>query len=117
MIFPLIFRYFMDHFETLTPEQAYQHWLDGTAILVDVRDPQSFRAGHATGAYHLTNESLHPFVEKTDYEQTIMVMCYHGHSSQGAAQYLINIGFESVYSINGGFEAWSREYPQAITAL
>ena len=41
----------MDHFETLTPEQAYQHWLDGTAILVDVRDPQSFRAGHATGAY------------------------------------------------------------------
>ncbi|UBX50570.1 thiosulfate sulfurtransferase GlpE [Providencia alcalifaciens] len=107
----------MDHFETLTPEQAYQHLLDGTAILVDVRDPQSFRTGHATGAYHLTNESLHSFVEKTDYEQTIMVMCYHGHSSQGAAQYLINIGFESVYSINGGFEAWSREYPQAITAL
>ncbi|EFB72985.1 Thiosulfate sulfurtransferase glpE [Providencia rustigianii] len=107
----------MDHFETLTPEQAYQHLVDGSAILVDVRDPQSFRAGHATGAYHLTNETLSQFLEKTDYEQTVMVMCYHGHSSQGAAQYLINIGFESVYSINGGFEAWSRTYPQAITAL
>ena len=107
----------MDHFETLTPEQAYQHWLDGTAILVDVRDPQSFRAGHASGAYHLTNESLSQFLEQTDYEQPVMVMCYHGHSSQGAAQYLINIGFESVYSINGGFEAWLREYPQAVTVL
>ncbi|EMF7615575.1 thiosulfate sulfurtransferase GlpE [Providencia stuartii] len=107
----------MEQFETLTPAQAYQHWVDGTAILVDVRDPQSFRARHASGAYHLTNETLSAFLAQTDYEQTIMVMCYHGHSSQGAAQYLINIGFESVYSINGGFEAWLREYPQAVTAL
>lgn len=107
----------MEQFEKLAPSEAYQHWVDGTAILVDVRDPQSFHAGHASGAYHLTNETLSAFLEQTDYEQTIMVMCYHGHSSQGAAQYLINIGFESVYSINGGFEAWLREYPQAVTAL
>lgn len=107
----------MEQFETLTPEQAYQHWIDGSAILVDVRDPQSFHAGHASGAYHLTNETLATFLEQTDYEKSIMVMCYHGHSSQGAAQYLINIGFNSVYSINGGFEAWQREYPQAVTAL
>lgn len=107
----------MEQFETLTPAQAYQHWVDGSAVLVDVRDPQSFRAGHASGAYHLTNETLSEFLAQTGYEQTIMVMCYHGHSSQGAAQYLINIGFESVYSINGGFEAWLREYPQAVTAL
>lgn len=107
----------MDHFEILTPEQAYQYLLDGTAVLVDVRDPQSFRAGHANSAFHLTNESLSTFLEQTDYEQPVMVMCYHGHSSQGAAQYLINIGFESVYSISGGFEAWLKEYPQAVTAL
>ncbi|MGJ3354882.1 thiosulfate sulfurtransferase GlpE [Providencia sp. Je.9.19] len=107
----------MDHFEIITPEQAHQHWLNKTAVLVDVRDPQSFRAGHASGAYHLTNESITAFLEQTDYEQPVMVMCYHGHSSQGAAQYLINIGFESVYSISGGFEAWLREYPQAVTAL
>ncbi|HBO23449.1 MAG TPA: thiosulfate sulfurtransferase GlpE [Providencia sp.] len=107
----------MDHFEIITPEQAHQYWLNKTAVLVDVRDPQSFRAGHASGAYHLTNESITAFLEQTDYEQPVMVMCYHGHSSQGAAQYLINIGFESVYSISGGFEAWLREYPQAVTAL
>ena len=107
----------MDHFEIITPEQAHQHLLNKTAVLVDVRDPQSFRAGHASGAYHLTNESITAFLEQTDYEQPVMVMCYHGHSSQGAAQYLINIGFESVYSISGGFEAWLREYPQAVTAL
>ncbi|MCV6069119.1 sulfurtransferase, partial [Escherichia coli] len=33
---------------------------------------------------------------------------YHGISSQGAAQYLVNQGFEQVYSVDGGFEAWQR---------
>ncbi len=36
-------------------------------------------------------------------------MCYHGISSQGAAQYLINQGFDAVYSVDGGFEAWHRQ--------
>nr|WP_314266570.1 thiosulfate sulfurtransferase GlpE [uncultured Moellerella sp.] len=107
----------MDHFQTISLEQAHEFWSSKTAILVDIRDPQSFRAGHATGAFHLTNDSINAFIEQYDYEQPIMVMCYHGHSSQGVAQYLINIGFETIYSINGGFEAWKREYPQAISSL
>ncbi|CAM3742898.1 thiosulfate sulfurtransferase GlpE [Xenorhabdus thuongxuanensis] len=104
----------MDHFQTITPEQAYQHWLDKTAVLVDIRDPQSFHAGHATGAFHLTNETLNSFLQEADFDQPVMVMCYHGHSSQGAAQYLINIGFETVYSVNGGFEVWQRDYSHAV---
>ncbi len=107
----------MDHFQTINPEQAYQHWLDKTAVMVDIRDPQSFRAGHATGAFHLTNETVNHFLQETDFDQPVMVMCYHGHSSQGAAQYLINIGFEAVFSINGGFAAWQKAYPQAIHTL
>ncbi|KMJ44428.1 thiosulfate sulfurtransferase GlpE [Xenorhabdus khoisanae] len=107
----------MDHFQTINPEQAYQHWLDKTAIMVDIRDPQSFRAGHATGAFHLTNETLNNFLQEADFDQPVMVMCYHGHSSQGAAQYLINMGFETVYSVNGGFEGWQKDYPQAVHTL
>ncbi|MDX7998668.1 thiosulfate sulfurtransferase GlpE [Xenorhabdus sp. Reich] len=104
----------MDHFQTIAPEQAYQYWLDKTAVMVDIRDPQSFRAGHVTDAFHLTNETLNSFLQEADFDQPVMVMCYHGHSSQGAAQYLINMGFETVYSVNGGFEIWQRDYPQAV---
>lgn len=43
-------------------------------------------------------------------------MCYHGISSRGAAQFLIGQGFESVYSVDGGFEAWSKTFPQDIEA-
>ncbi|ERT13474.1 thiosulfate sulfurtransferase GlpE [Photorhabdus temperata] len=107
----------MEHFQTISPEQAYQHWQDKSAIMVDIRDPQSFRGGHASGAFHLTNDTLNEFMLQTHFEQPVMVMCYHGHSSQSAAQYLLNMGFEAVYSINGGFEAWQRDYPQAVDSL
>ena len=49
-----------------------------------------------------------PFMDEVEFEQAILVMCYHGISSQGAAQYLINQGYEQVYSVDGGFEAWQR---------
>lgn len=42
----------------------------------------------------------------------LMVMCYHGNSSRGAAQYLLHQGFDEVYSVDGGFEAWLRAYPE-----
>lgn len=47
-------------------------------------------------------------MEQAEFDQPVLVMCYHGISSQGAAQYLVNQGFEEVYSVDGGFEAWHR---------
>ncbi|EOD81786.1 Thiosulfate sulfurtransferase GlpE [Grimontia indica] len=82
---------------------------DHHAVMVDIRDPQSFQLSHPQGAFHLTNDSIVQFMNEVDFEQPVLVMCYHGVSSQGAAQYLINQGFEQVYSVDGGFEAWHRQ--------
>ncbi|ANI30498.1 thiosulfate sulfurtransferase [Yersinia entomophaga] len=104
----------MEQFEAIDVEQAYTRWKEGQAVLVDIRDPQSYEAGHAPGAFHLTNGSLQTFMQQTDFDQPVMVMCYHGNSSRGASQYLLEQGFDAVYSINGGFEAWARNYPQDV---
>ncbi|EEZ42274.1 thiosulfate sulfurtransferase GlpE [Photobacterium damselae subsp. damselae CIP 102761] len=54
-------------------------------------------------------------MDEVDFEQPVIVMCYHGISSQGAAQYLLHQGFEQVYSLEGGFEAWRRaQLPMAL---
>ncbi|ENM5891160.1 thiosulfate sulfurtransferase GlpE [Vibrio mimicus] len=78
------------------------------ARLVDIRDPQSFQVAHAKSAFHLTNQSITQFMEQSEFDHPVLVMCYHGISSQGAAQYLVNQGFEEVYSVDGGFDAWQR---------
>jgi thiosulfate sulfurtransferase len=79
--------------------------------LVDIRDPQSFQQGHIEGAIHLTNDTLPAFLKATDKSQPIAVVCYHGNSSQQAAQFLVEQGFEQVSSMDGGFEAWRLNMP------
>ncbi len=84
----------MEQFETINVEQAYLRLKEGSATLVDIRDPQSFEAGHTPGAFHLTNASLPVFMRQNEFDRPVMVMCYHGNSSRSAAQYLLHQGFD-----------------------
>ena len=104
----------MDQFECINLENAYQKLQHKQAVLVDIRDPQSFALGHTSGAYHLTNDTLVEFMQQNEFDVPVMVMCYHGNSSKGAAQYLLQQGYEQVYSIDGGFDGWNRQYPTDV---
>ena len=83
-------------------------------VIADIRDPNAFSAGHIPGAFHLSNSNIGQFMIEQDYEQPIVVVCYHGVSSQGAANYLIEQGFEDVYSMDGGFTQWALEHPESV---
>lgn len=81
------------------------------ATLVDIRDPQSFAAGHIRGALHLDNDKVKQFISEQDKTRPLVVCCYHGMSSQQAAQFLADQGFQEVYSLDGGFEFWKSCHP------
>jgi thiosulfate sulfurtransferase len=76
------------------------------AHIADIRQTADFAAAHISGAQHLDNASLAQFINTVDYDEPIIVCCYHGISSLSAANYLISQGFTQVYSLEGGFEAW-----------
>ncbi|SQC21593.1 thiosulfate sulfurtransferase GlpE [Klebsiella pneumoniae] len=44
----------MEQFECINVEEAHQKLHQQTAVLVDIRDPQSYAMGHTPGAFHLT---------------------------------------------------------------
>ncbi|HBQ6297902.1 TPA: thiosulfate sulfurtransferase GlpE [Klebsiella pneumoniae] len=94
----------MEQFECINVEEAHQKLHQQTAVLVDIRDPQSYAMGHTPGA----------FMRDNDFDTAVMVMCYHGNSSKGAAQYLLQQGFDKVYSVDGGFDAWHRHFPAEV---
>ena len=100
----------MTDFKRIPPEQA-QALRDQGAVVVDIRDPQAYAAGHIKNATHLDNHSLHDFIAKADLDAPLIVACYHGNSSQSAAAYLAGQGFSEVYSLDGGFELWRATYP------
>lgn len=100
----------MSEFKRISPQQA-QDLREQGAVVVDIRDPQSFAAGHITDSRHLDNHSLHDFITAADLDAPLIVSCYHGNSSQSAAAYLASQGFSEVYSLDGGFELWRATFP------
>ena len=101
----------MDAFKRISVEQAKNLCADG-AVMVDIRDPESFASGHAKGAIHLDNHSLAEFIAQADLDAPTIVVCDHGHSSQSAAAYLHSQDFSDLYSMDGGFEEWRHVLPQ-----
>ena len=101
-------------FQHLSIESLHQSLSDNKFVVVDIRDPASFQAGHIPGAIHLSNESLPDFLHDADYDAPVVVCCYHGISSQQAAQFLISQDFTEVFSLDGGFTQWQLDYPETV---
>lgn len=84
---------------------------DKDVTIVDIRDPQSYSTAHMPNAAPLNNDNFGAFVEGTPKDKPVVVVCYHGVSSQQAAQVIAQQGFSEVYSMDGGFEAWRLSQP------
>ena len=89
---------------------------DKTHVVVDIRDAASFSNGRIIDALHLTNENLADFLRDADPDAPVVVCCYHGHSSQQAAQFLVSQDFTQVYSLDGGFTQWQLQHPDKISS-
>lgn len=100
----------MTDFKRIPPEQA-QALREQGAVLVDVRDQQTFASNHIPDSHHLDNHSIADFIRNADLDKPLVVVCYHGNSSQSAAAYLVGQGFSDVYSMDGGFELWKNTFP------
>ena len=73
-------------------------------ILLDVRRPDEFAAGHIPGAVLFTNEEItKEKAEKLlpDKNQTVFVYCRSGRRSKEAAQKLADYGYTNVIEIGG----------------
>lgn len=80
--------------------------------IVDIRDGQSFANGHILSAVHLDNSSVQPFIEDAQLSKPLLVYCYHGNMSQGAAAYFSEQGFEEAYSLDGGYSGWELNFSE-----
>lgn len=100
----------MTEFKRIPPEQA-QALREKGAVVVDIRDPQAYASGHINGAVRLDNQNIQDFIRAADLDAPLVVVCYHGNSSQSAAAYLVSQGFSDVYSLDGGFELWRGTFP------
>lgn len=76
------------------------------AFLLDVREDQEWRAGHAPEAVHIPLGQLGSRVEEVPKGEEILVICRSGNRSARAAQMLADRG--DVANVAGGMKDWAR---------
>ena len=83
---------------------------DDGHVIVDVRRPDEFVAGHIPGAICIPNEVIgSDQPEKLpDLDQVILIYCRSGNRSKQAAQKLFDMGYTNVYEF-GGINDWRGE--------
>ena len=79
-------------------------------IILDVRRPDEFAAGHIPNAINVPNENIGTaeIPELPDKDQLIMVYCRSGRRSKEASEKLVKLGYTNIVEF-GGILDWKGE--------
>ena len=77
-------------------------------IVLDVRTPEEFNAGHIANAININLEGsdFTSEVSKLDMNATIAVYCRSGNRSGVATEQMAELGFVDMYDMQGGILDW-----------
>ena len=80
------------------------------AIILDVRRPDEYQAGHIPGAINIPNETIgrEELPQLPDKDQTILVYCRSGNRSKQASEKLAVLGYTQVLEF-GGILDWTGQ--------
>lgn len=98
-------------FQHISTEAAHELIDIEDATIVDIRDNLSYMNSHIENAVHVDNQNISEFIAQADRSKPLIVVCYHGNSSQSAADFFSQQGFSQTFSLDGGFELWRTQYP------
>jgi rhodanese-related sulfurtransferase len=101
----------MPHDGQAVPDVAIDEaprWLreHADALVLDVREPHEYAAGHVPGALSIPQADLALRLEELPRERELLVVCESGRRSLAAAKFLKQVGFSKVSNLAGGTSAW-----------
>ena len=91
---------------SVSATRALELVADGAA-LVDVRESNEWRAGHAPQAVHVPLGEIDRAPRRLRKDRPVLVVCASGMRSRTGAKHLRSLGFDAA-SISGGMAAWQR---------
>ncbi|MPN24118.1 Thiosulfate sulfurtransferase GlpE [bioreactor metagenome] len=87
-------------------DEALKLWQIKAAIIIDIRTPEEYQAGHIPGAPLIPLDQLDKRAEEIPKDQKVLLICRSGNRSSQGTKLLRSKGFDNVYNITGGMLAW-----------
>jgi rhodanese-related sulfurtransferase len=81
------------------------------ALVLDLRPAEQYKAGHVSGARHVSGEQIQKAGDafKRHKEKVVVVYDDTGAQGHGAVRQLVAQGFKNAVSLRGGIAAWRSE--------
>lgn len=94
----------------VTPAGAVALMNGEATIVIDVREPHEFSAGHIENARHIPLGKIDDRAYELQESKTspVIVACQSGTRSPQACRKLAALGFTDVYELQGGMVAWEE---------
>jgi rhodanese-related sulfurtransferase len=80
--------------------------IDKKDILLDVRTPEEYKAGHIAGAINIPVDELRCRLNELPKNKAIYIYCQIGLRGYLASRILLQSGFEKVVNLSGGYRLW-----------
>ena len=95
------------------PEAEAAIAAEKTLVVIDVRTPKEFAAGHLAGATNIDykGKDFLPQLEKLDRNKHYLIYCQSGWRSGAAMKRFKKLGFTNVLHMKDGYLGWSKEHP------
>lgn len=80
-------------------------------MLLDVRTPEEYAAGHIQGAVNIdyNNENFSAALDTLDKNKQYVVYCRSGRRSEESINLMVNKGFKRLVHLNGGILQWQEK--------
>lgn len=90
------------------PVEFSEAILQPDVIILDVRTPEEFNAGHIANAININLEGsdFSSEVSKLEKNATVAVYCRSGNRSGVATEQMAELGFTDMYDMQGGIVDW-----------
>jgi rhodanese-related sulfurtransferase len=76
-------------------------------VILDVREAEEVALAPFPDAVHIPMGDVPARISELDPEREVVVVCHHGVRSAHVAGYLSSLGFERIFNLTGGIDAWS----------
>ncbi|MBT5702421.1 MAG: rhodanese-like domain-containing protein [Gammaproteobacteria bacterium] len=79
------------------------------AVLLDIRDPKEYSAGHIAGALSMPVSSIDARIGELESEKgkPVVLVCKMGQQASATGRKLKALGFENVRRLSGGMPEWT----------
>jgi adenylyltransferase/sulfurtransferase len=94
--------------DELSPEQLTERLAN--VLLIDVREPEEFAAGHIDGARHLPLGRIPAELESIPRDRDVVLYCAMGGRSGRALEILRGAGFTRAAHLRGGYMGWVNRH-------